>query len=315
MKRLSPLILSLVFAVSVTACSGSVSKDTTHRIPDKQTKDESTKKSDSSSAKTESDEQAVEEVPASDTSKNGMKLDYPYIDPTTLDATAIPWGMGPDRDELNRPLTALQYQENYSDAYVDFIVPTEDKTIYLTFDEGYENGYTESILDTLKAHNATGIFFVTKPYAEDNPELVRRMIDEGHIVGNHTVHHPADGLTEYDLDYQTNEVTETHNYVKENFDYDMFLFRYPTGKFSEQSLAVVSNCGYRSVFWSFAYADWDRENQPDPAQALAKVEDSLHPGAIYLLHAVSSTNAAILDDFLTFATDNGYTVGNYADTL
>ena len=259
-------------------------------------------------------------VPIPKDTSEGLRLSYPQLDVFGLDNTAIPWGMGPDRDEYNRPITALQYQQEYSTDYnVDFIIPeddpAEDKTVYLTFDEGYENGFTPSILDTLKAHHATGIFFVTKPYAEGNPELVQRMIDEGHIVGNHTVHHPSDGMQAYDLAYQTNEVVELNDYIRDNFGYQMCLFRYPTGKFSKQSLAIVSNCGYRSVFWSFAYADWDRNNQPNPSEALAKVESSLHPGAIYLLHAVSETNATILNDFLTYIEDQGYEIGNYYDTL
>ena len=263
------------------------------------------------------DEDATEPDKASVPSdlSHGMTLSYPQIDPAGLDNAAIPWGMGPDRDELNRPITALQYQENYKDYNVDFIVPSEDKKLYLTFDEGYENGFSESMLDTLKRHNAQGIFFVTKSYAESRPDLVQRMIDDGHIVGNHTVHHPSDGMQAHDIAYQTNEVKELHDYIKDNFGYDMFLFRYPTGMFSKQSLAVVSNCGYRSVFWSFAYADWDRDKQPDPTEALAKLESSLHPGAIYLLHAVSQTNESILDEFLSYVEAQGYEVGNYAETL
>ena len=259
------------------------------------------------------DEDDTSSVP-SDLS-HGMTLDYPQIDTAGLDNTAIGWGMGPDRDELNRPVTALQYQDTYKDFNVDFIVPSEEKKIYLTFDEGYENGFSESILDTLKRHNAKGIFFVTKSYAESRPDLVQRMIDDGHVVGNHTVHHPSDGMQAHDIDYQTNEVRELHDYIKENFDYEMCLFRYPTGMFSKQSLAVVSNCGYRSVFWSFAYADWDRDNQPNPTEALNKLETSLHPGAIYLLHAVSSTNDSILDEFLTYVESQGYEVANYLETL
>lgn len=246
---------------------------------------------------------------------HGMTLHYPQIDTSGLDNTAIGWGMGPDRDELNRPMTALNYQTEYQDYNVDFIIPDEAKKIYLTFDEGYENGFSESILDTLKRHGAKGIFFVTKPYAESRPDLVQRMIDDGHIVGNHTVHHPSDGMQAHDIDYQTNEVMELHDYIRENFHYNMCLFRYPTGMFSKQSLAVVSNCGYRSVFWSFAYADWDRDNQPNPTEALNKLETSLHPGAIYLLHAVSETNASILDEFLNYVEGQGYEIGNYYETL
>lgn len=245
----------------------------------------------------------------------GMTLVYPQIDISNLDNTAIPWGMGPSRDEFNRPVTALQYQDEYRDFNVDFIVPTEEKVIYLTFDEGYENGFTPSILDTLKRHNARGIFFVTYHFAESCPDLVRRMIDEGHIVGNHTIHHPSDGMQAHDIDYQTHEVTDMHTYIKDNFQYDMFLFRYPTGMFSRQSLGVVSNCGYRSVFWSFAYPDWDPDNQPAPSEALTKLETSLHPGAIYLLHAVSATNESIMDEFLTYVESQGYTIGDYTETL
>lgn len=248
-------------------------------------------------------------------SKKGLRLSYPQIDVSSLDNTAIPWGMGPSRDEFNRPVTALEYQNEYSQYNSDFIIPTEEKVVYLTFDEGYENGYTESILDTLNSHNAKGIFFVTYHYAESRPDLVKRMINEGHIVGNHTIHHPSDGMQAHDIDYQTHEVTDLHTYIKDNFDYDMYLFRYPTGMFSRQSLGVVSNCGYRSVFWSFAYKDWDPDQQPDPGEAIAKVESSLHPGAIYLLHAVSATNASILDEFLTYIEAQGYTVGDYAQTL
>ena len=258
-------------------------------------------------------------VPIPHGGSNGVKLSNGQIDVFGLDNTAIGWGMGPDKDEFNRPITALQYQQEYKDYNVDFIIPEKDpaneKTIDLTFDEGYENGFTASILDTLKAHSAKAVFFLTKPYAQGNPELVQRMIDEGHILGNHTVNHPSDGMQAHDLAYQTNEVVEMNDYIRDNFNYQMCLFRYPTGKFSKQSLAIVSNCGYRSVFWSFAYADWDRNNQPDPAEALAKVESSLHPGAIYLLHAVSQTNATILNDFLTFIEDQGYTYGDYYSTL
>ena len=245
----------------------------------------------------------------------GRTISYPYIDPAGLDNTAIGWGMGPTRDEFNRPVTALQYQEEYKDFHVDFIIPTEEKVLYLTFDEGYENGFSGRILDTLKVHNAQGVFFVTKPYAESSPDLVKRMIDEGHVIGNHTVHHPSDGMQAHDIDYQTNEVRELHDYIKNHFGYEMCLFRYPTGMFSRQSLAVISNCGYRSSFWSFAYADWDRNNQPNPQEALQKLESSLHPGAIYLLHAVSETNTNILDEFLTYAESQGYTIGHYLDTL
>ena len=327
MKKRIALLMCLLLMLPMAACGGGASGEAgadsetaTDASGGESAETSDGETADASSGDGESGDGAISEVTeevdeTEELMKHGMTLDYDYIEPTSLDNTPIGWGMGPDRDELNRPITALQYEEEYADYNVDFIVPSEEKRVYLTFDEGYENGFTEGMLDTLKAHNALGIFFVTKPYVESNPKLVRRMIKEGHVVGNHTVHHPSDGMPEYSIDYQTNEVTELHEYVKKKFDYDMYLFRYPTGKFSKQSLAVISNCGYRSVFWSFAYADWDRDNQPDPTEALQNVESKLHPGAIYLLHAVSQTNATILDDFLTYIEDQGYEVGNYAEVL
>ena len=225
------------------------------------------------------------------------------------------WGNGPDRDELNRPVSALTFNEKYADYNVDFIEETEEKVVFLTFDEGYENGYTDEILDTLNEKGWSGIFFCTMDYVTKNPELVQRMIDEGHIVGNHTVHHPADGMDSLSVSEQQEEVMGLHEYVKENFDYDMFLFRYPSGEFSEQSLAVINNCGYKSVFWSFAYVDWLTDEQPDESESLTKLTDSLHPGAIYLLHAVSSTNAHILGQFIDNATAQGYTSGDYGQIV
>lgn len=230
------------------------------------------------------------------------------IDLASLDTTAEGWGPGKDCDEKNRPYSALSYQEKYAKYNAHFIVPDSDK-IYLTFDEGYENGRTADILDVLKEKNTQTVFFVTSQYAKQNPDLIQRMIDEGHTVGAHSVTHPAQGLPSQTIEQQQKEITELHDYIKDNFNYEMHLFRFPAGIFSEQSLAIVNNCNYKSVFWSFAYLDYDTENQPDPAQALEKVKNKLHPGAIYLLHAVSSTNASILGDFIDYIRAEGYEIG------
>ena len=117
-------------------------------------------------------------------------------------------------------------------------------------------------------------------YVQENPDLIRRMIDEGHVVGNHSVTHPSKGLPSQTLDVQAEEIMALHRYVKETFDYDMYLFRYPAGIFSQQSLALVQQLGYRSVFWSFAYRDWVTDDQPQPQKALQTVTDKLHPGAM-----------------------------------
>lgn len=199
-------------------------------------------------------------------------------------------------------------QEKYGDMSALFI-GENNQTIYLTFDEGYEYGFTESILDTLKEKNVKAVFFVTEPYAKSQPELVQRIIDEGHVLGNHSVTHPSKGLPSQSLADQKEEVMGNHEYIKENFNYEMRLFRYPTGRFSEQSLALVNNCNYTSVFWSFAYLDYDVNNQPDTAESLAKLKAKIHPGAIYLLHAESETNAKILGNFIDAAEEAGYSFG------
>ncbi len=262
-----------------------------------------------------SGEEGTEDASAADT-LTGMTLSYPTIDNVSgLSGEILNWGQGSNVDEYNRPTGSLSYQEKYKDYPVDFIIPTTDKKIYLTFDEGYEYGCTPSILSTLKEKDVKAVFFVTKPYAEEDPDLVRQIIDEGHILGNHSVTHPSAGIPSLSLDDQKQEVMGNHEYIKQKFNYDMCLFRFPAGKFSEQSLAILNNCGYRGVFWSFAYLDYDVNNQPNEAESLQKLVDKLHPGAIYLLHAESWTNTNILGSFIDKAREAGYEFGIYTDTL
>lgn len=224
----------------------------------------------------------------------------------TIDNTSRGWGQGTNFDEKNRPKGAVNAQAAYG-GYNALYIGEESPAIYLTIDEGYENGYTAKILDVLKEKNCPAVFFVTMDYVKQNPDLIRRMIEEGHVVGNHSVTHPAAGLPSQSIDTQAEELMALHRYVKENFDYDMYLFRYPAGIHSDQSLALVQQLGYKSVFWSFAYRDWITDDQPDPAAALQQVTNRLHPGAIYLLHAVSSTNTQIMGDFIDHARAQGYT--------
>lgn len=239
--------------------------------------------------------------------EHGIVLANQQIDLSGLDTSGLDWGQGGDLDQYNRPAGCMQYQEKYGKYNAHFISDEpEKKVIYLTLDEGYEYGCSSRILDTLKEKNVHAVFFITKSYAEQNPDLVKRMIAEGHELGNHSVTHPANGLPSQDIETQTNEVTGNHNYVKEQFGYDMHLFRYPAGKFSEQSVALLNNLNYKSLFWSFAYLDYDVENQPDPTESLQKIMSKLHPGAIYLLHAESETNTQILGDFIDQARAQGY---------
>ena len=161
------------------------------------------------------------------------------IDVAALNATSISWGHGLTVDKLNRPVNAINAQTKYGMYNADFIKSSSTKQIYLTFDEGYENGYSAKILNTLEAKNVPAVFFVTEPYAKNNPSLVRRMIDEGHVVGNHSVTHPSAGLPSQTIQAQINEIMGCHNYIKSTFGYTSYLFRFPLGKYSVQSLAIV----------------------------------------------------------------------------
>lgn len=214
------------------------------------------------------------------------------------------WGQGREVDQQNRPVSCVSYQEKYG-KYDAVFIGEDTKNVYLTFDEGYENGYTEKILDILKEKKCPAVFFVTMPYVKENPDLICRMINEGHIVGNHTANHPS--MPAISVANGIKEIEELHQYVKDEFNYTMTLFRPPMGEWSERTLALVQQLGYRSVFWSFAYQDWIAEDQPAQSDALKRTTGAVHNGAVYLLHAVSSTNTAILDDFIDTVRADGYT--------
>ena len=238
----------------------------------------------------------------------------PAIEITSLSGKKICWGQGRNFDPLNRPRDAVTSQEKYGGLGGFFMDLTDcdasaqnepqSKKIYLTFDEGYENGHTTRILDTLKEKKVKAVFFITGDYAKREGELVRRMVDEGQVVGNHTWRHYS--MPEKSLDTCREEIGLLHDYVRENFGYEMHLLRPPKGEFSEQTLALASNMGYKTCLWSFAYKDWDTNSPGDKAQSLEKLTERLHPGGIYLLHAVSPTNAAILGDFIDSARAGGY---------
>lgn len=236
--------------------------------------------------------------------QNGSRKAAELPDIASLSSKKIGWGQGTNFDSLNRPQDAVNAQEKYGDLGGHFVDLSEKKVIYLTFDEGYENGYSSDILDTLKQKGVKATFFITGDYAKREGELVQRMIDEGHTVGNHTWKHYS--MPEKSLDVCREEITQLEQYVQENFHYKMTTLRPPMGEFSEQTLALASEMGYSTWFWSFAYKDWDVNSQTDSATALNKLNNRLHCGAIYLLHAVSPTNAAILGDFIDNARAQGY---------
>ncbi len=179
------------------------------------------------------------------------------------------------------------------------------KVLYLTFDAGYENGYTEDILDTLQKQEVPAAFFLVGDYLERNADLVRRMTAEGHIVGNHTMRHPD--MTKLDAASVEKELRGMEALYEEIADQTMPKFyRPPQGLYSEDNLKTAQALGYKTVFWSLAYADWDNDHQPDPDAAVEKLNSRIHDGAVILLHATSKTNAEILDRLLTGWKDMGY---------
>lgn len=181
---------------------------------------------------------------------------------------------------------------------------TQSKVLYLTFDCGWENGCTTKVLDTLKEKNVPAAFFCTLDHIESEPKLIKRMIDEGHIVGNHSANH-AD-FTKISHEKMTSEVKICENYLVEKFGYTPTFFRYPEGAYTEDSLAVIKSLGYKTAFWSCAYADWDVSNPKGGDYAFNTVTARLHPGAVILLHSVSPDNAEALGRIIDYAREQGY---------
>lgn len=188
-----------------------------------------------------------------------------------------------------------------------YVGDTDEKVIYLTFDAGFENGFTPAILDTLKKHDVKAAFFIVGHYLEEEPELVKRMIEEGHIVGNHTYHHP-DMSKIQDAESFGKELTSLEELYKQVTGRDMQkYYRPPQGKFNEDNLTMANDMGYKTIFWSLAYADWYQDKQPTKEQAFEKLIPRIHPGAVVLLHSTSKTNSEILDELLTKWEEAGYT--------
>ncbi len=217
------------------------------------------------------------------------------------------WGLS-FRQEGTAPVgsAGIEQLRQYDAAYLG---DTREKRLYLTFDAGYENGNTEKILDTLKKHQVKGAFFLVGNYIQRNADLVRRMVAEGHTVGNHTMHH-----------YDMSKLTDKAAFTKELQDLEVLFkettgkdlpryYRPPQGVYSQENLAMAKELGYKTVFWSLAYVDWNNDKQPTREQAFAKLLPRTHPGAVILLHSTSQTNAQILDELLTHWEQEGYSFG------
>ena len=192
---------------------------------------------------------------------------------------------------------------------------TDEKVLYLTFDAGYENGNTPQILDALKKHNVPAAFFVVGNYLETSPDLVKRMVDEGHIVANHTYHHPDMSKISDPTAFEK-ELTQLEMlYQKITGDTMKKYYRPPQGKYSEENLRMAKDLGYTTFFWSLAYVDWYQDKQPTKEEAFDKLVGRIHPGAIVLLHSTSSTNAQVLDELLSKWEEMGYTFKPLSDLV
>lgn len=196
-----------------------------------------------------------------------------------------------------------EYLKKYDGYYAE---ETGEKVIYLTFDAGYENGYTDKILDVLKKHQVPAAFFLVGNYIESSPELVKRMVKEGHVVGNHTYTHPDMSAIATEEAFAAELARLEDAYEKVTGKKMKKYYRPPQGKYSEDNLAMAQDLGYKTIFWSLAYVDWYESDQPSKEEAFDKLIPRIHPGAIVLLHSTSKTNAEILDELLTKWEDMGY---------
>lgn len=215
------------------------------------------------------------------------------------------WGLGFSQDGQKPTGNATPDELKKFDTF--FLDETDDKVLYLTFDCGFENGNTPAILKALKKHKAPATFFVVGNFLKDNPDLIRQMVKEGHIVGNHTYHHPdMSGISTQEA--FAKELNDTSALYKEITGKEMKKFyRPPQGKYSEANLQMAKDMGYKTYFWSLAYVDWYQDKQPTKEEAFGKLLKRIHPGAVVLLHNTSSTNGQIMDELLTKWEEMGYT--------
>lgn len=264
-------------------------------------KNESGENSDGESGAEESN---AEESNAEESNGIGASVEEETM-PDKLPADGLGWGLSYGESGTQPVGNASAEALAQYDAY--YLGNAEEKVIYLTFDCGYENGNTEPILDALKNHDVQATFFVVGHFLETAPELVQRMVDEGHAVGSHTYHHPkVDKLSEQEFQEEMNALRDKFTEVTGE-ELSMY-YRPPEGMCSSDNLWTAKQMGYSSIFWSLAHVDWDPENQPGRKSAIEKLTDRIHPGAIVLLHNTSKTNGEILDELLTKWEEMGYTV-------
>lgn len=239
-----------------------------------------------------------------------MVLPDPEAVTTSADGN---WGLSFQED--GKPPVANATSDYLKQFDAHYAEQTDEKVLYLTFDAGFENGNTPAILDALKKHNATATFFLVGNYIQTSPDLVKRMIAEGHTVGNHTFHHP-----------DMSKISTKESFAKELGDLETLFqettgqpmtkfYRPPQGKYSESNLKMAKELGYHTFFWSLAYVDWYEDKQPTKEEAFKKLLGRIHPGAIVLLHSTSKTNGEILDELLTKWGEMGYQFKSLNDLI
>ena len=215
----------------------------------------------------------------------------------------IEWGLKRN-DNHNQPDVGKENRKILEENNGICLGNKDKKILYLTFDEGYEAGYTSKILEILKENDVKAAFFITAHYLNTQDDLVKQMLEEGHIVGNHTVNHKSmPNLSEEEI---RKEVMDLHTVIYEKFGYEMKYIRPPKGEFSEKSIKYTNKLGYKTVMWSFAYEDWNENNQPNEEKAKEKIISNFHNGEIILLHGNSKTNTMILDSIIKEAKNMGY---------
>lgn len=223
---------------------------------------------------------------------------------TSASAQSASWGLS-FQEEGKRPVGNATIDDlKQHNAY--YASDTNEKILYLTFDAGYENGNTPAILDALKKHQAPAVFFAVGNFIKDNPDLIKRMIAEGHIVGNHTMTHPDMSQISSMESFQKELEGVEELYTSVTGEPMTKFYRPPRGVYSTENLSMAKGLGYSTFFWSLAYVDWIQDQQPSKEEAFQKLIPRIHPGAIVLLHNTSSTNAAILDELLTRWEEMGY---------
>jgi peptidoglycan-N-acetylmuramic acid deacetylase len=310
-RRIGCVILLVMVVLWLTGCKSGILQNDSKKLQGETTQEK--EKEESSEAGLEDPEASEEESSDQTSVENGTtEAEDPHkvVNYDEISNTKYAWWF--KRNETNsQPEAQEEVDISQYDAW--YLDPGQtEKVVYLTFDCGYENGFTPSMLDTLKKHNAKAVFFITKHFAKDAADIVKRMKEEGHYVGNHTASHPD--LTAMDTRSIKLELEECAEAMKENTGYEMDpFFRPPKGEYSERVLKIAQDMGYKTLFWSLAYVDYDVNNQPGADYVIDHFQKYIHPGAMPLIHNVSESNAQALDQVLTDLENKGYRFGDAAE--